>query len=296
MFESNRGTKHQFTAETTLGPEFVSGWTGRKGKRLRTKIEATKQKIKMLANEIYDCYFKTAQSTPRGTVAKLAQIVEQIELACERSQHLSSVSGTPSAQWKEKLTNALHDLGELLREENSISAYELHTSGLIQVLLKMLAKNRQRKYSWNSTASEIVVSQRLELFKQELGDEQVAASLVRKLVAVLESTEKLPVYMYESPGSTSYGLQILTRRLRFRLERAPGETSLIDRTGRCLKAEPLTTVAQLERYLLKMIARQWYHYSRSTYAFVKLLREPQSKICFTHQRDFDTGTCDLICR
>lgn len=48
-------------------------------------------------------------------------------------------------------------------------------------------------------------------------------------------------------------LQILTRRLRFRLERAPGETALIDRTGRMLKMEPLATVESLEQYLLKMV-------------------------------------------
>ena len=49
------------------------------------------------------------------------------------------------------------------------------------------------------------------------------------------------------------GFQILTRRLRFRLERASGETTLIDRTGRNLKMEPLTSVAAVERYLLKMV-------------------------------------------
>ena len=47
--------------------------------------------------------------------------------------------------------------------------------------------------------------------------------------------------------------QIMTRRVRFRLERSPGETGLIDRTGRNLKMEPLTTVSALERYLLKMV-------------------------------------------
>lgn len=46
---------------------------------------------------------------------------------------------------------------------------------------------------------------------------------------------------------------MLARRLRFQLERAPGESSLIDRTGRTLKMEPLTTVGDLERYLLKMV-------------------------------------------
>lgn len=48
--------------------------------------------------------------------------------------------------------------------------------------------------------------------------------------------------------------KVLTRRLRFRLERAPGETALIDRTGRTLKMEPLATVSSLERYLQKMVS------------------------------------------
>lgn len=48
--------------------------------------------------------------------------------------------------------------------------------------------------------------------------------------------------------------KVLTRRLRFRLERAQGETALIDRTGRTLKMEPLATVSSLERYLQKMVS------------------------------------------
>lgn len=111
-----------------------------------------------------------------------------------------------------------------------------------------------------------------------------AVALIRKLIAVLESIERLPLHLYDTPGS-SYNLQvshrvlwircvfrnlvvdvwrtnltlsscahqILTRRLRFRLERAPGETALIDRTGRMLKMEPLATVESLEQYLLKMV-------------------------------------------
>lgn len=65
------------------------------------------------------------------------------------------------------------------------------------------------------------------------------------------------------------GCQILTRRLRFRLERAPGETALIDRTGRMLKMEPLATVESLEQYLLKMVRTLWTHTHtlRSTYPF-----------------------------
>ena len=80
-----------------------------------------------------------------------------------------------------------------------------------------------------------------------------AIGLARKLISALESIEKLPLFNYDLPGS-GYGLQILTRRLRFRLERAPGETTLIDRSGRSLKMEPLTSVSELERYLLKMVS------------------------------------------
>ena len=76
--------------------------------------------------------------------------------------------------------------------------------------------------------------------------------LIRKLIAVLEMSERLPVYSFESMGS---GLQILTRRLRFRLERAPGENGLIDRTGRNLRIEPLTTVEALKNYLSRMVGR-----------------------------------------
>jgi E3 ubiquitin-protein ligase HECTD1 len=85
------------------------------------------------------------------------------------------------------------------------------------------------------------------------GKQSTASILVQKLVSVLESIEKLPVFMYDSPGG-AFGLQILTKRLRFRLERAACESQLFDRSGRTLKMEPLATVAQLNKYLLKMVS------------------------------------------
>ena len=52
--------------------------------------------------------------------------------------------------------------------------------------------------------------------------------------------------------------------------------------------EPLTTIGALERYLLKMVAKQWYDYERTTFNFVKKLKEPGFKtVTFAHQRDFD---------
>lgn len=84
IFESNRNTKHSFTAETSLGPEFHAGWTGRRGKRFRSKIEAMKLKVKSQAKDVYDKYFQAAQTQPRGVVAKLGNIVAQIERACQK--------------------------------------------------------------------------------------------------------------------------------------------------------------------------------------------------------------------
>lgn len=51
--------------------------------------------------------------------------------------------------------------------------------------------------------------------------------------------------------------------------------------------EPLATVTQLERYLLKMVAKQWYDYERASFAFVRKLKEPGTKLMFRHQHDFD---------
>lgn len=41
-------------------------------------------KVKALAQEIYDQYFRAAQSIPRGVVAKLSSIVTQLESASEK--------------------------------------------------------------------------------------------------------------------------------------------------------------------------------------------------------------------
>ncbi|XP_032682622.1 E3 ubiquitin-protein ligase HECTD1 isoform X8 [Odontomachus brunneus] len=282
IFESNRGTKHSFTAETSLGPEFAAGWTGKRGKRLRSKIEAIKQKVKVQAQEIYERYFKAAQAQPRGVVAKLGAIVSQIEKATQKQQ-----SG--NREWRNILQTALEQLKVLLNEEGRVSAYELHSSGLVQALLSLLAAPPGP--SPPTLRATKLRMQRITVFKscfqtKDTNKEHNSAKiLVHKLVSVLESIEKLPVYLYDTPGS-GYGLQILTRRLRFRLEKASGESALIDRSGRSLKMEPLSTIQQLENHLLKMVAKQWHDHDRSTFTFVKKLKE-ENRITFKYQHDFD---------
>ncbi|XP_050321307.1 E3 ubiquitin-protein ligase Ufd4 isoform X1 [Bactrocera neohumeralis] len=306
IFESNRGTKHTFTAEHTLGPDFASGWSTGKKKKIKTKTEVQKTQVKNLARDLYNKYFKAAQAVPRGAVAKLTSIVKQIEVALEE-QRLS-----PHSNWQEKLRTSLNELAQLLHEDGVVSAYEMHSSGLVQALVAVLSKNYwDNGLSRNKTNK--MLKQRINIFKQCIFDAKLpsgdvrnttASILVQKLVAVLESTEKLPIYMYDAPGA-SYGLQILTKRLRFRLERAACETTLFDRTGRTLKMEPLATVGQLAKYLLKMVAKQWYDMDRSTYHYLKKLREHRQGMVFKHHYDFDEeglmyyigsngGTCDWV--
>lgn len=290
IFESNRGTKHTFTAETNLGPDFASGWTNIRKKKLRSKVEAQKFQVKNLARELYNRYFKVAQAIPRGAVAKLSNIVRLIEESLEE-QCIPHQSDTISrTTWQEKLRTALNELTQLLNNDGVISAYEMYSSGLVQALVAVLSKSYW-ELGMNRNKASKYQKQRIAIFKECVfintdGNEKSTASiLVQKLVSVLESIEKLPVHLYDSPIG-GYGIQILTKRLRFRLERASCETTLFDRSGRTLKMEPLTTIGQLNKFLLKMVAKQWYDMDRSTYLFLKKLKENKNT-SFKHQQDFD---------
>ncbi|XP_014350278.1 E3 ubiquitin-protein ligase HECTD1 isoform X4 [Latimeria chalumnae] len=284
VFESNRGTKHSFTAETSLGSEFVTGWTGKRGRKLKSKLEKTKQKVRTMARDLYDDHFKAVESMPRGVVVTLRNIATQLESSWELHTNRQYIEGENT--WRDLMKTALENLIVLLKDENTISPYEMCSSGLVQALLTVL--NNTVDLDVKQDCSQLV--ERINVFKtafseNEDDDSCPAVALIRKLIAVLESIERLPLHLYDTPGST-YNLQILTRRLRFRLERAPGETALIDRTGRMLKMEPLATVESLEQYLLKMVAKQWYDFDRSSFVFVRKLREGQI-FTFRHQHDFD---------
>lgn len=63
------------------------------------------------------------------------------------------------------------------------------------------------------------------------------SSLAMKMVSVLESTEKFPQYLYDTPGGSAFGLQLLSRRIRMKLEHAISEhddkKQLINRFDLC---------------------------------------------------------------
>ena len=73
-----------------------------------------KQKVKTLAKDIFENHFKAAQSTPRGVVAKLKTIVEDMSKAGQMQIMNQDF-------WKEILSVTLKDLANLLEDENTVS-------------------------------------------------------------------------------------------------------------------------------------------------------------------------------
>lgn len=209
-------------------------------------------------------------------MAKLNAIIASIEQSC-------AMQLKREPDWREKLRTALLELLQLLNVEHSISSYELYMSGLVRALIKLLRPEGVGGNGGHLFAGDSLRRERLELFRQVFNATTMSKSLIRKLISVLESVEKLPVAFYDQAG---YSLQVLTKKLRFKLERAKGQSALIDRTGRYMKTEPLATVGQLEKYLMKMVSKQWYDFERSTLNFVKKLKE-KPKLEFNYQSDFD---------
>ncbi|KAH9632321.1 hypothetical protein HF086_010246 [Spodoptera exigua] len=223
IFESNRGTKHSFTAETFLGPELASGWTDRRN------------------------------VTPHNAQRQAAKDTE-----CEYAVTYKGRGVVPDAPGQ--------------------------------------------------------AAARARLVRSWMGRRGGAAGgvLAARLVAVLESVERLPVHAPhgDAPPPSAGTLHHLTKRIRLRVERANDEATEDtmsnngNNAGRNLKVEALTTVRQLERFLAKSVARQWYDMDRATFNFVQKIKA-EAPITFTYDHDFDengiiyfigsnAGTCEWV--
>lgn len=69
----------------------------------------------------------------------------------------------------------------------------------------------------------VVRSSDISLVIQTFAHGVALSSLATKMVSVLESTEKFPQYLYDTPGGSAFGLQLLSRRIRMKLEQAVSE-------------------------------------------------------------------------
>ncbi|XP_049867951.1 E3 ubiquitin-protein ligase Ufd4 isoform X3 [Pectinophora gossypiella] len=306
IFESNRGTKHSFTAETFLGPELASGWAGRRPQqannattsqsrsRLSAKTEALKAQVGERARALYSRHLASAATRqPRPPVARLRALLA-------RMQRLAT---QPTGDWQQELNEALESLGELLCGEELLSAYELQSSGLAPALLQVLSPQANDACGQAAEREHIVRS-------WVRGRGAAGAALAARLVAVLESVERLAVHApaSDAPPPQAGALHHLTKRIRLRVERANEDSEEVannnNNNGRNLKVEALVTVRQLERFLAKSVARQWYDMERATFSFVQKIKA-EAPITFTYDHDFDEngvlyfigtngGTCEWV--
>ena len=83
MFDSNRGTRVNITADNPLGSQFQFGWNDRKGKKYKTKSEVAQQKVTALAAELQSKYFSANQESTRRVAAELRAILSSVERACQ---------------------------------------------------------------------------------------------------------------------------------------------------------------------------------------------------------------------
>lgn len=185
-----------------------------------------------------------------------------------------------AAERQDAMSALLSDLARVL--QGDVSAFELQASGLVEALLQFLTAT-----STSNSQLDTDLRLRLRVFSQVFADDVTTAlaNLIRKLVAVLERVEQFPVTVYDTPGS-GHGLQVLTKRLSFKLKKFQSEKSVLDLSGRSFKMEPLATVRALERFIVRKATVQWYDRRRDQIDYVRSLRAGIQPV-FVHTSDFD---------
>lgn len=113
-----------------------------------------------MARELYDDHFKAVESMPRGVVVTLRNISTQLESAWELHTNRQVLLRTGSYQgpaaaeitckmflqclegentWRDLMKTALENMIVVLKDENTISPYEMCSSGLVQALFMALS-------------------------------------------------------------------------------------------------------------------------------------------------------------
>jgi hypothetical protein len=161
----------------------------------------------------------------------------------------------------------------LVENNDYISSYELSISDIVSMLMFIL--NGQSAIN------------KKNVFMRVFDDENSGFKiLIHKLIMLLESIERLPLYLYDAPYT--YNLQVFSKRFKLVLncggsvDGDPAATTdhtknVLNYTGRVLKVEPLANVSHLEKYLSKMVAKHWFDFDRKNLFYLNHIEDVVTK-------------------
>ncbi|KJH41368.1 HECT-domain protein [Dictyocaulus viviparus] len=293
VVENSDKTKNNQMPETALSSEFHTGWSsqGMTARRAKFRSEIQRRKVQELAWGLWNNHLKEARAKPREALIELqraAVCIQAIDAVTTanliagisiKSKHVKQ----PRIEKVQELVSALKCVRESVLDDRRLSTFEFSVSGIVPALHNLLSLCERQPGSYPA-----------RIFGETFSHGVALSSLAVKMVSVLESTEKFPQYLYDTPGGSAFGLQLLSRRIRMKLEHAMNEhddkKQLINRSGRLLKSEPLTTIGQLKTFLLKMVAKQWFDRERGNLNFVRVIEESKKsgdRLRLIYTSDFD---------
>ncbi|KAK3252849.1 hypothetical protein CYMTET_37877 [Cymbomonas tetramitiformis] len=167
--------------------------------------------------------------------------------------------------------SALEDVVRIVQQTHgSLSVHELMDSGVPAALLGFLLQGTGGGGSNIQLLGEVLGCSG--------GDRGVGGeSVLPRLVAWLQEAVAVAVEGLEGPSMNdgggsglggADGLDLLTRPLTLRVERAPGNSTLRQLQGCILKVEPLCPLRQLAEHLAPAVVLQWYERPRHQLEYI----------------------------
>ncbi|EFO85309.1 hypothetical protein CRE_21657 [Caenorhabditis remanei] len=291
LFETGTGRKTNVMPEHALPPDFHTGWSlhGVTTRKMKFRQDIQKRKVQELAWKLWNDHLKEAHAKPREALVRLENAAHAIEgavrlMKTQNNKHRSAKHAR--IERVQEYTKAIKTVHESIIDDRRLSTFEFSVSGIVPALYALLSS--MDKYPDCFTT---------KIFMEVFAAGEALSQLALKMVAVLEANEKFPQYLYDSPGGSSFGLQLLSRRVRTKLEMIPradgkenNDENLVNKTGKTIKCEPLASVGSIRTYLMKLVARQWHDRDRANYKYVKEIQDLKAKgqsVELRHTGDFD---------
>ncbi|CAB3409028.1 unnamed protein product [Caenorhabditis bovis] len=290
IFDSSNGRKVNVMPEMPLPSDFHTGWSshGLSARKLKFRVEIQQRKVQELAWKLWNEHLKEAHAKPREALVRLEKAAVTIENAVRtaKAMRVSKHKNVkqPRIERVQDLVSAMRVVHESIVDDRRLSTFEFSVSGIVPALYNLLSLIEIHPESYPAS-----------IFRETFSSGDALSQLAQKMVSVLEANEKFPQHLYDTPGGSALGLQLLGKRVRTKLElfKPDGKENdgvLADKTGKLVKVEPLATTNDITQFILKMVAKQWHDRERSGFRFVRIIQDAKSRnepLKFSYTSDFD---------